>query len=187
MIRIAKRAANLEAAVSGLTGTVDSIGYRLNELDRHIHNWTRVAGLAAVPNGETHRADFDSMTPFTLDAGNDQWSDPWVQIIGSDDTPTDLPFTAAKFDLSFIVLDEVERDKELTRLQIAFGATAAGALSAGTYSERILKPQNATKNMPFRFMTRRQDAGEKAWARVWVDGQDTGTFAFFWEAHYYVA
>ena len=53
-------------AVNGLMGTVDSLSYKVHEIEKHLHNWERWLGLAAVPVGETHRFDIDSMTPFQM-------------------------------------------------------------------------------------------------------------------------
>jgi hypothetical protein len=76
------------AAADGLLGVADSVAYRVADVERHLLNWERWMGLAAVPVGETHRADSitDNPDPFQADAGNDDWG-AWLQILGSSDTP----------------------------------------------------------------------------------------------------
>jgi len=166
--------------VNGLLGTVDSLAYKVNTLEKHFHNWERWVGLAAIPAGETHRADIDSMTSFQMDAGNDTWG-AWLQIVGS----TDFPITAGmvKRDAHRILITDVERDKQITRIQVAAGEDADAAVLAGNYTEFMLTPQKDAKQVPLDIMTDRVDANVKGWVRCWVNGQDTGTIDFFIGVH----
>lgn len=166
----------------GLRGENNSLTYRVHEIERHLHSRERWLGLAAVPVGETHRADIDSMVPFQIDAGNDTWG-AWVQILGSGDTP--IISGAVKFDIHRILITEVETAKIITRIQIAYDSSAAIALPAGNYTELIIIPEKSTKENPFLFKFPRSSAGTKFWARCWANGQNTHTIDFFFGLHEY--
>jgi len=171
-------------ATLGLAGTGNSLAYRVHEIEKHFHNNERWIGLAAVPSGETHRADSDGMIPFQMDAGNDTWGS-WLQIVGS----TDFPITAGmvKRDAHRILITDVERDKQITRIQIIGGESAdiAANLAAGNYTEFMVTPQKDSKQTPVDFMTGRALSAVKGWARCWVNGQNTGTIDFFIGVHEY--
>lgn len=169
-------------AADGLLGVEDSLAYKIAEVEKHLHNWERWIGLAAVPVGETHRFDTDSMTPFQIDAGNDDWG-AWVQIVGS----TDFPITAGmvKRDAHRILVVSAERAGAITRVQIAGGEDADAAVLAGNYTEFMFLTQANVKSTPVDIMTGRAPSAVKGWARCWVDGQDTGTVDFFIGVHEY--
>jgi len=171
-----------DLAVDGLSGVTDSLAYMVATLEKHIHNWERWIGLAAIPVGETHRFDIDSMTPFQIDAGNDTWG-AWVQIVGSEDFP--ITPGMVKRDAHRILIVDVERDLTLTRIQIAGGEDADAAVTAGNYTEFMVTPLKNARQSPTEIMTGRAPSAVKGWARCWVSGQDTGTVDFFIGVHEY--
>ncbi len=175
---------------------IDSVQYPLNEIqeitaevyeevenvEHHFHNNERWFGLAAIPNGEIHVADTDGMTPFRMDAGNDDWG-AWVQIAGSSDTPVQAGKT--KVDAHRIMVVDVERKKSVTRIQMGGGDSGAAALAAGTYTEIVVTPDNNGKQDPYAIMMPQFVVGTKGWARCWVSGQNTGFIDFFLGIHEY--
>jgi hypothetical protein len=170
-----------DLATDGIdTAVVDSLAYRVAEIEKHLHNWERWYGLAASPSGETHRADAigAGIAAFQIDAGNNTWG-AWVQVVGSSD--------AAKiFDMHRIMVTAVERAATSHFVQVAIGETAAAALTAGTYSEFVYHPAAVTAEaIPIDIMMRRAAAGSKAWARVLASGANTGTMDFYIGLHYY--
>lgn len=171
-----------DLAVDGLLGTEDSLAYKVAEIEKHFHNWERWLGLAAVPVGETHRFDVDSMLPFIMDAGNDTWGS-WLQIVGSEDFP--ITPGMVKRDAHRILITDVERDLSITRIQIAGGEDADAAVLAGNYTEFMVTPQRNARSNPTDIMTGRALSAVKGWARCWVAGQDTGTVEFFLGVHEY--
>lgn len=176
-----------QAATDGLSGTSNSAAFRTEELERHFHNWERWFGLAAVPNGEIHVADLitDNPSPFQADGGNDTWG-AWVQVLGSSDTPAMAGNT--QYDLHQMDIMTVERSNATHLIQAALGASGAAALAAGTYTDLVFRPQSVQgRAAPIPFLTRRQDTGTKAWVRVLVKGQNTGTMDFYIGCHEYVA
>jgi hypothetical protein len=168
-----------DAAAGGLTGTPDSLSYMVDETHRHLHNWGRAFGAAAVPNGEIHVADrvASGINALQADGGNNDWG-VWKQILGSSDTPA----TAgnAYYDMSTISVVGVERANAIHFVQVAFGASGAAALAAGTYTEKTFKPQTVQGVVTeVDILVRRIVVGTKAWLRVLVAGQNTGTIDFF--------
>jgi hypothetical protein len=173
------------SATGGLTGADNSLSYRIAEVDRHIHGWERWFGKADTPDGEVHVADRigTTSTPFQIDAGDDIWGE-WLQILGSSDTPAVAG--QVKFDLHRITVTGVERTAAIHFVQIGYGASGAAALTANTYTEFVFEPTVVQGRVaPIDIITRRRDAGTKAWMRTWIVGQDTGTMDFFIGLHEY--
>ncbi len=170
---------------NGLAAATDSVAYLVQEIDRHLHSYEVWFGLAAAPDGELHRADRIGVgiTAFQVDAGNNDWG-AWLQILGSDDTPFVADNT--EFDQHRLMITAVERNNVIHFVQIAFGATGAGALEANAYTEFVYKPATVqAQEWPFPIQTRREAVGTKAWARILSMGQNTGTLDFYGAAHEY--
>lgn len=170
-------------ATLGLLGTNNSLAYRVHEIERHFHSYERWYELAGTPDGEVHRADAAGLGGgyFEIDAGDSSvtptWG-AWVQILGSTDTALTydlhrLSFVAAERNLAYVV-------------QIAFGAVAADAYTAGTYTESVFVPaSNVLDTGPVDVQTRRHSAGTKAWARCICPTQNTGYLRFRFGMHFY--
>lgn len=174
-----------DAETDGLDGTYDSLAYRIAEVERHLHSNERWFGLAGTPNGEVHRADpmGTTVTPFQADAGNNTWGN-WLQILGSSDTPIDAG--KAYYDLHRLMIVAVERANSTHLIQLAYGTSGADALTAGTYTEFVYKPAGVTADeYPLVVQMRRAAAGTKGWLRLFVPGQNTGTFDFWIGLHEY--
>lgn len=172
------------AATLGLSGAHNSLAYRMHEVERHLHSYERWYELAAVPAGETHRADPAGTGGgvFQVDAGNNAYGS-WLQILGSSDTP--VATGSAYFDLHRIEVTATERSA-IYVLQIAFGATGAAALTAGDYIEIPFAPaSNLVDAGPVDVNSRRIAAGTKGWARCICPGQDTATLNFLIGLHEY--
>ena len=172
---------------NGMGGGLDARILRIvEELERHLHNYERWFGVAAAPDAELHVADsiLTSKTPFVVDAGNDTWG-AWVQVLGSDDTPAIAGNT--KFDLHRFDFVDFETNNSVHGVQVALGASGAAALSAGTYSEFIVKTGGGTTFVgPIDILDRRADVGTKAWIRNWCHGVNTSTLSFFLGLHEYI-
>ena len=174
-----------EVAARGLLGAVGSVSYGVSELDRHHHNYERWMAAAAVPAGETHVADdiTTNQTAFQVDGGNNTWGS-WLQILGSDDTP--VRTAQVKYDLHRLLITDHQHNTNCYLIQIGFGASGAAALSAETYTEiTIVTGGGNTEVGPIDLLSRRQDAGTKAWVRVWAVGQASGTLDFLVGLHEY--
>jgi hypothetical protein len=170
-------------ATLGLAGTNNSLAYRVHEIERHLHGYRRGYGLAAVPAGETHRADTitTSPAPFVIDAGNDTWGTA-IQIFGSDDTPAGWTY----WDPHKISIVTVETANVTYLIQVIAGATAAAGITAGTYSDIVFRPQSVQgRPAALEVGFRRVAADAKLWARTWARGQNTATLSFYLEIHGY--
>ncbi len=167
-------------ATDGLSGVNNSLAYRIGEVERHFHSYEKWCGVAAAPSGETHIADrvATDIASFQIDGGNDTWG-AWVQLLGSNDT-------TQTYDLHRLMITAVERGAAVHFIQLGFGTSGAQALTDGTYTEIVYKPAAVTAEaVPLEVQMRRQAAGTKAWARVLVYDQNTGTVNFYFGLHNY--
>jgi len=166
------------AATLGLLGVNNSLGYRVHEIERHLHCYEKWFGVAATPSG-THKADRvgQGIVAFELDGGNLTWGS-WVQILGSADT-------TGKFDLHKVFVTDVQKTAPYF-VQIAFGADADAAVTAGTFTEFVFRV-NATNSdrTEIPINDRRQSAGALGWARCMALGTNTGTMSFYFGLHTY--
>jgi hypothetical protein len=175
------------ASAGGLTATADSLAYGIGEIERHFHGWERWFCAAAVPNAEIHVADrigatAASKTPFTITSGNDTWG-AWLQILGSSDTP--VIAGNVKYDLHRMMV-LVANQVSPYFIQIAFGATGDGAVTANTFSSIVINPaSNTDRTEAFPFMSRRQAVGTKGWARCWCVGSNAKTLTIMFGLHEY--
>lgn len=171
-------------ATDGLTGTNNSLAYRVAEIERHFHSYERWFETAAVPSGETHVADQigDGGGAFQVDAGNDDWG-AWVQILGSSDTPAIAG--NVKFDLHRVDVEATEADVTYF-MQFAFGDSGAAALASGDYTEAVFKANtNRVDAGPVEVQARRKNVGTKVWARCMSPGTNTATIDFYIGIHEY--
>jgi hypothetical protein len=172
------------AVVDGLLGVANSLAYKVTEIERHLHSGARWFEEAGTPTA-AHKADrigtVGGAGAFRIDAGNDTWGD-WVQIFGSDDTPT--VEGKAYFDPHQIIVEDVE--KAVTYfIQIGRGASGDAALTAGTYSEFIYAATNTKDSGIIVVQTGRAPAGSLLWARCMVSDEDTAWLDFYIGIHEY--
>ncbi len=174
-----------DLAVNGLSGVDDSLAYKVNEIEKHLHGYESWFGVAAVPTG-THLADrvgSGTDEPFQLDAGNDTWG-AWVQLLGTDDTPARTGML--KYDPHQITVSNTERNATYF-LQFGYGASGAAALAADTYTEVVFVPiSNQVDSGPVQIMMNRADIDTLLWARTWCRDQNTATIDFYLGIHEYI-
>lgn len=172
-------------ASNGLLGVEDSLSYRIAEIEGHHHNYESWFGGAAVPNGTIHVADRfgPSIAAFRLTSGNNAWGN-WVQILGSGDTPQRIG--TIKFDLHRVLI--INADAVGTYfIQIGFGVTGAGALTAGTYTEfpHVAATVQADVSI-VSIMSPRQTKNTLVWARTLIPGQSAKLVDFYYGLHEYL-
>ena len=170
-------------ATLGLTGTLNSLAYRVHEIERHLHSGGRWFEKAASVSGETHVADRigGGAGAFRVDAGDDNWGS-WVQILGSSDTPADADKTY--FDPHEMVITAAERTA-LYFVQITRGTSGDAGYAAGTYTEFALDLTDRGGGAIVSMQTGRAPAGSKLWARCMCPNQDTATLDFVFGIHEY--
>lgn len=174
-----------DVATDGLSGTANSLSYRLAVIERHLHSSGRWFGAAVTPTA-THFADrigvaAEKPVAFVVDSGNKTWGD-WVQLLGSTDTPTITGKT--HFDPHEFVISAAER-AGVYFIQIGRGASGAAALSAGTYTELVLDATDKAGGAIVNCQTGRAPAGSLIWCRVMTPAFDTGTLSFYLGLHEY--
>jgi hypothetical protein len=169
--------------VDGLEGTANSLAYKVEEIERHLHGGARWFEAAASPSGETHVADRigDGGGAFQMDAGNDDWGTA-IQVLGSDDTPVSSGF--AYFDPHQCIVEDTERASTYF-IQIARGDSFAAGLAAGQFSEFIYSASVQKEAGIIQVQTGRAPVGSKLWARCKCPGENTGTFDFYIGIHEY--
>lgn len=175
-----------DRAAKGLAGTVDSIGYRVAEIERHLHSgarWFESATDASLP---THAAARMGTTgaggrAFRLDGGDNTWGE-WVQILGSADTP--VKAGRAYFDPHQLIIEGTENASTYV-IQIARGASGAAGLAADTYTETVYCATGQKDAGVIMLQTGRAPAGSLLWARCVSLGDNTGWIDIYFGLHEY--
>ena len=167
----------------GLGGAHNSLGYRVAEIERHLHSGGRWFETATTPSGETHVADAigTGSGAFQIDAGTDAWGT-WVQVLGSADTPA--VSGKAYFDPHQMIVEAVERAFTYF-VQIGRGASGAAAISAGTYTELVYASASSRDTAIIEVQTGRAPAGSLVWMRCMCPGQTTATMDLYIGIHEY--
>ena len=172
--------------VEGLSGVHNSLAYRVEEIEKHLHNREKWFGAAAVAVGETHIADRmdGAIGEFILTAGNNDFG-AWIQVLGSDDTPVTAGM--AKFDGHRILVIDTNSTSPFI-VQIASGESAA--LAAKIANEEFTEfpyvaATNSNDSGISDIMSIRVPAGEKIWVRCACVGQNGTTLHFYFGIHEY--
>ena len=165
---------------------VDSTALEMAELVNHHHNFEKWFGLAAVPAGETHRADRmdGAIATFQIVAGNNDFGS-WVQLLGSGDTPVASGKT--KFDLHRIIVTSTNSTRPFI-IQIVRGESAgiAAKLSAEDFNEfPYISATNNNDSGISEIIGDRFDAGEKIWIRCADVGGNGTTIDLYLGIHEY--
>lgn len=159
----------------------DTILAEAVEIETHLHSNSDWLGLAAVPDAELHRADVNSLSPFVLDSGNNDFGTA-ICVLGSDDTPVRAGNTF--FDFHKILVTATERANEPHIIRWAWGASEAAGLSAGDYSSEMFYPTAQVRTAPIAIQSTRIPAGAKLWVNVKC-ANNTGTVSLFVGLHEY--
>ena len=173
------------AAVDGLAGVEDSVGYLLGEIERHFHGTERWWGATGAPD-ETNAIAATVTVPFVVTSGDNTWGAA-IPICGTGDNP--VLATDDKFDLHRILVTDLDDDTTPWRFRVIWGTGTSGdAITAGQYSETMSMtnavPGNRAGGSPVDIMMRRVDVGAKCWAQCWND-TDAEELSFFYGAHGY--
>ena len=172
-------------AVLGLLGTVDSMAYKVHEIENHLHSNEKILGLAGTPSGETHRADRITLLPepFQANAGNNTWGS-WLQLMGSADGPYESGM--AMYDFHKILVVDHQRNTTPYFMQIISGESAgiAAKLTAETFTEvPLVTGAGNTETGPINFKAHRVTYGVKCWVRIWAKDENLGTLDFYTIVH----
>lgn len=170
-----------DKASLGLSGIRNSLGYRIEEIEKHFHSVGKFLGLAPNVSGITHNASgMDSATTaFQLDAGNNAFC-AWTLLIGTGDTPVVAGNTS--FDPHLLYISSAERNKTYW-IQLSSDTT-----SAADITEAMFSPQAAAaagRRMPVAVRSPRLLAGTAYYGRIKCPTQDTATLDFYIGLHEY--
>lgn len=174
--------------VTGLTGTADSIGYKITEIEKHFHNAERWLGKKATQTA-TDWAE-DTLTPFVAISGLNSYgqdASDEALVLGTGDTPNILG--KVKFDPYRIYVSDLSSNT-VYKLRMSWGTgTMADAITAGQYSEVMIATSIATGNrsggIPVDFRCPRLRCGtDKVWVQAWNES-DNATCSFFIGLHEY--
>jgi len=186
LIQIEQARAELVADIAAVQTAADTAAEEATEVAKHFHVRERWLGAAAA----------QGMTPYQLDAGNDDYgangtNDTWLEVLAVGDTP--VIATMTKFDLHRIAISAVETEAAVTRIRFSWGATGDAGLQAGNYTEFVIIPVSADGGPPVAavqgpvgVLMPRLAAGTLVWAQAWVKGANTSTIDFFIGIHEYL-
>jgi hypothetical protein len=176
------------AATRGLTGVSNSLAYRVEEIEKHLHSRERWLGIHGAPSG-TDWAD-DTLNPFVAITGagvygadaNDE-----ALVLGTDDTPSISGMV--KFDIHRLLIIAVDNDT-VWKLRIVYGTgTMADAVTAGQYSEVMVMFDSAnpqlSAGMPLEVIMPRGTCGS---TKIWIQARNAtnnDTISFFVGIHEY--
>jgi len=150
-----------EHAVLGLAGTVDSLAYKVHEIEKHFHNSAQWYGKDSVDD----LLNRDSVTPFVLTAGDDQDYGTEVQL--SDGTEIEGGSATKKFDFHKILITDNNAGNTSTtfKFELWYGT---GIFAAATLlTECVANFYSISDNHGvMEFPCPRIACNNKLWARV---------------------
>lgn len=154
------------SATLGLTGTYDSLAYRVAEIERHFHVRERWISLGGV-----------NLTPFVAVSGNNAYGVE-TAVLAVGDTP--IIGGSAYFDLDKMLIVDVDHTSAY-RIQIIYGTgTVAAAIAAFQYTELLFRASNLTVDRQYvNYKMPRLAATTKVWFRVWNATNLSEVDAFF--------
>lgn len=176
------------SSASGVAGTDYFIRADASQIGAYTNEGSATGTVTGADIADTEHVCDDittgSLSPFQIDAGNDDWGT-WVRIMGPEDTPNRPDKT--KGDLHKIQVVAAETTEVETFIQIGCGASGAAALAAYAYSTvpYLTAAANFDSEAPIEFMARRFTAGDTLWARCMAIGENTMTLDFYFGLHEY--
>jgi hypothetical protein len=175
-----------QSQMNGIESTAEETLAETIEIETHLHDREKWLGLAAVPNGEIHRADRvgGATQPFQLTAGNNDFGQ-WVQILGSGDTPVEAGKTF--FDAHrYLVSNTNSTDAYIIQLAAGESADLAAKIAAEQFTEVMyISESNNNDSGIEEVMSIRVPTGQKIWARCACIGSNGSLLDFYYGIHEY--
>jgi hypothetical protein len=178
----------------GLTGTLNSLPYRVTEIERHIHGRERWYGKLAVQTATDWASDVIN-NPFVAKSGNNAYgtdANDEALVFGTADTPmmTDLVtgLPNAKFDLHQLLITDCTVTTP-AKIRLVYGTgTIAAAIAAGQFSTMMVRIDAAVGSnpaVPLDLMMPRGTCGStQVWIQFWSITNDA-TISFYVGMHEY--
>ena len=173
---------------NGLEGVPDSLAYRVEEIEKHLHNRERWWGAVAVPD-EINAIASTVTVPFAATSGADTWGAA-IPICGTADDPTPGDGDT-KFDAHRLLIVDLDNDITPWKVRVIWGTGTSGdAITAGQCTEIMAMTNNIPGNQaggtPIEVIMRRVDVGTKLWFQSWNDTLGE-VLSFFYGVHGYIA
>lgn len=173
------------AAADGLTGTDDSLAYRIEGIQKHFHGREFWWGALAIP-GETNAIEKNVTRPFAVTSGNDAWGAA-ISVIGTDDVPANAG--DAYWDAHRILVTDLDDETDTWLVRLIWGTGTSGdAITAGQYTELMVQsnavPGNRAGASPVDVRMPKIAASSRLWAQVWNDTNGE-VLSFFIGVHGY--
>ena len=158
-------------AVDGATGVYNSLAYRVDEIEHHVHSRERWLGISGDQSGNNWAAD--NLNPFVAISGANDYggdADDEAKVLGTDDTP--IIAGSLKYDLHRLLVLDVDHDT-VYKLRIVYGTGTMGdAITAGQYSEVVVLFDSTNPTVsagsPVDLQMARLDVGtDKVWIQAW--------------------
>ena len=175
-------------AVDGLTGTNNSLAYKVHEIEKHFHGPEILLGISANQAGNDWALE-GTTNFFSAVSGNDVYgadANDEAKVIGTDDGPYKTGMV--KFDLHRIFIVTLD-DDDLYFVRIVWGTgTLAAAVTAKQYSELAVANNPAGSKaggVPVEVMMPRLTYGTD---KVWIQcrcATDNSEMDFFVLLHEY--
>ena len=151
----------------GLAGTSNSIGYRVAEVERHLHSRERWFGKLAVQTA-TDWAD-NTLTPYRAISGAGAYgTDPNDEalVLGTADSPAIAG--TVRFDFHKLMVINASQDT-VYKLRIVYGSgTMAAAIAAGQFSETMFRMDPAASQVPHMAIPVQMPRGTSGATQVWI-------------------
>jgi len=175
-------------ATDGLLGVNNSLAYRIEKIEKHLHSRERWFGLKAVPTA-TDWGDQASLNPYAAISGagvfgadaNDE-----ALVLGTADTPAIT--SMVRFDLHRILILALSVDTPYIFRVIYGDGTMAAEESAGNYTDFMVQNNPAgskAAGFPIDLQMPRAYCGvDKVWTRV-MCATDNATATFYAGIHEY--
>ena len=141
----------------GLTGTRNSLAYRVQEIEKHIHNRERWYGQSGV----TGFLDEDSLDDWRLTAGAGEAYGAYVQL--SNGTETAEGDATKRFDLHKIFVQQGNTNDKNYKVQVRIGATLATSAIATEFLYR--SGANSVEAQPISIICGRYPCNCGIWVR----------------------
>jgi len=182
-----------DVATNGLSGVSNSLAYRVEEIEKHLHSSGRCFGATGAPG--VGPGLLTSLLPFkaVTSATASTYGSSIVVFNGTEDF--DLTFTPVYTDPHKILVTDVS-DSGIWKLRMANSgwngsantyATMAEAVTANKYSEFIIKVDSTKADaVALSVQTGRMRIGSTLWAQVMHDDSGAETMKFLICAHGYV-
>ncbi len=156
----------------------------VRQIERHIHSREIWFGLATSPDAELHRADENEATPFTIDAGNNDFGTA-IQVLGSTDTPIQTGMTI--FDPGAMFFETAQHNTQEYFIRFICGETAAAGITANIYSTHMIRSKTGVfTDTEIELRQLRCPTGSKIWIQVKAPGQTSSEITVHFAIHEYL-